>query len=111
MLLKHRSDIFWSGLVIQVFCGELEGVQETFNVICWLFFQDLYASLHVDLGGLVEGSVGMDVVVQDDDSNHHSHTEQQRVLTVEPARVVWCLQHDFADAGHGAENVSGVLQG
>lgn len=42
----------------------------------------------VDLGGLVEGSVGMDVVVQDDDSNHHSHTEQQRVLTVEPARVV-----------------------
>ena len=43
---------------------------------------------YINLGGLVEGSVGMNVVVEDDDAHHHSHTEQQSVLAVKPAGVV-----------------------
>ena len=43
---------------------------------------------YINLGGLVEGSVGMNVVVEDDNTHHHSHTEQQSVLAVEPAGVV-----------------------
>lgn len=102
---------------------------------------------HVYLGGLVEGAVGVDVVVEDDDSHHHPHAEEQRVLAAETSRVFpggkgaeeeepesaaglkrllsasvkvkvkvkvsrhsRRLQHDLADAGHGAETVGRVLQ-
>lgn len=100
---------------------------------------------HVNLGGLVEGAVGVDVVVEDDDSYHHPHAEEQRVLAAETSRVFpggkraeeeepesaaglkrllsasvkvkakvsrhsRRLQHDLADAGHGAETVGRVLQ-
>lgn len=83
MLLEHRPDVLRSGLVIQVLRGEFECIQEAFYVVRRLLLQDFYASFHIDLGGLVEGSVGVDVVVEDDDSHHHPHAEQERVLAAE----------------------------
>lgn len=109
-LLEHRPDVLGSGFIVQVLCGEFEGVEETFYLVCWLVLQDFNAAFHVYLGGLVEGAVGMDVVVEDDDSHHHPHAEEQRVLAAETSRVLRRLQHDLADAGHGAETVGRVLQ-
>lgn len=42
---------------------------------------------YVYLGGLVEGAVGVDVVVENDDSHHHAHAEQDRVLAAETAGI------------------------
>lgn len=43
---------------------------------------------HVYLRGLVEGTVGMDVVIENDDSNHDPHAEQERVLAAETTRIL-----------------------
>ena len=43
---------------------------------------------HVDFGRLGESSYRMDVVVQDDDPDHHPEAERHRVLTGEPAAVL-----------------------
>lgn len=74
-LLEHRPDVLRSGLVVQVFCCEFQSVQEAFYVVCRLILEDFYAAFHIYLGGLVEGAVWVDVVVQNDDSHHDSHTE------------------------------------
>jgi len=42
---------------------------------------------HVYLGGLVEGAVGVDVVIEDDDSHHDPHAKQDCVLAAEPTRI------------------------
>lgn len=93
----------------------LEGVQEALHVVCRLVLQHLYAAFHlrgnkqrsektedphlcvcacvcvcvsyVYLGGLVEGAVGMDVVVKNDDPHHDPHAEQERVLAAETTRI------------------------
>lgn len=104
------------------------------------FLQNIICVTHIYLGGLVEGAVGVDVVVKDDDPDHHPHAKQNRVLTAEATWIFpkcierlndtqqqltdryiqrnryfrgcnsRCLQHDFTDAGHCAETVCGVLQ-
>lgn len=90
---------------------------------------------HVNLGRLGEGPDRMDVVVEDDDPDHHSQAERHRLLAGEPAAVlpngtqscvrkaragregggrVWYsrrLQHDFTHSCHGAEAVRRVLDG
>lgn len=43
---------------------------------------------HVYLRGLVEGAVGMDVVIENDDSDHDPHAEQERVLAAETTRIL-----------------------
>lgn len=77
----------------------------------------------------------MDVVVEDDDPDHHSQAERHRLLAGESAAVlpngtqscvrkasaeregagrVWYsrrLQHDFTHSRHGAEAVRRVLDG
>lgn len=42
---------------------------------------------YVYLGGLVEGAVGVDVVVENDDSHHHPHAEQDCVLAAETTGI------------------------
>lgn len=42
---------------------------------------------YVYLGGLVEGSVGVDVVIKNDDSDHDPHAKQERVLAAETTRI------------------------
>ena len=42
---------------------------------------------YVYLGGLVEGAVGVDVVIKNDDSDHDPHAKQERVLAAEATRV------------------------
>lgn len=42
---------------------------------------------YVYLGGLVEGAVGVDVVIKNDDSDHDPHAKQERVLTAETTRI------------------------
>lgn len=87
-LLEHGPDVFRSGLVVQVLCGEFEGVEEAFYVVYGLLLEDFYTAFHVDLRELVERSVGMNVVVENNDPDHDPHTEQERVLAAEPARVL-----------------------
>lgn len=54
--------------------------------------QDLNTSkherTHVDLGRLCKCSYGMDVVVQDDDADHHPQAERHRLLAGEAAAVL-----------------------
>lgn len=45
-------------------------------------------SAHVDFGGLGEGADRVDVVVEDDDSDHHPHAEQHGVCVGEPAAIL-----------------------
>lgn len=98
-------------------CNLLESIQETFYIFCRLVLQDFYAAFHlkrneqnmstaatalclkqshglmcnhrayVYLGGPVEGAVGVDVVVKDDDADHDPHAEQKRVLAAETTRI------------------------
>lgn len=42
---------------------------------------------YIYLGGPVEGAVGVDVVVKDDDADHDPHAKQKRVLTAETTRI------------------------
>lgn len=42
---------------------------------------------YVYLGGLVEGTVGVDVVIKNDDSDHDPHAKQERVLAAETTRI------------------------
>ena len=43
---------------------------------------------HVYLRGLVEGAVGVNVVIENDDSDHDPHAEQERVLAAETTRIL-----------------------
>lgn len=43
---------------------------------------------HVYRGGLDEDSVGVDVVVEDDDADHDPHAEQEGVLAAETTRIL-----------------------
>lgn len=43
---------------------------------------------HIDLGGLGKGPHGVDVVVEDDDSNHHPHAEEEGLGVGEAAPVL-----------------------
>lgn len=43
---------------------------------------------HIDFGRLCESSYRMDVVVKDDDSDHHPQAERHRLLTGESAAVL-----------------------
>ena len=47
---------------------------------CFLYSK---CTAYIYLGGLVEGSVGVDVVIQNNDSYHHPHAKQECVLTAE----------------------------
>lgn len=42
---------------------------------------------YVYLGGLVEGAIGMDVVIKNDDSDHDPHAKQECVLAAETTRI------------------------
>lgn len=42
---------------------------------------------YVYLGGLVEGAVGVDVVIKNNDSDHDPHAKQERVLAAETTRI------------------------
>lgn len=42
---------------------------------------------YVYLGGLVEGTVGVDVVIKNDDSDHDPHAKQKCVLAAETTRI------------------------
>ncbi len=42
---------------------------------------------YIYFGGLVEGTVGMYMVVQNDDSDHHPHAKQECVFAAETTRV------------------------
>lgn len=46
------------------------------------------ASTHINFGGLGEGADGVNVVVENDDSNHHPHAEQHGVCVGEPTAVL-----------------------
>ena len=54
-----------------------------------LLCSTVYRSVsYVYLGGLVEGAVGVHVVVEDDDADHDSHAKQERVLAAETTRIL-----------------------
>lgn len=42
---------------------------------------------YIYLGGLVEGPVGVDVVIQNDDADHDPHAKQDCVLTAETTGI------------------------
>ena len=53
----------------------------------------------------------MNVVVEDDGSNHHSLAKQNRLLSIlQPLHKLRALNHGAARVCNGAEHVGGVLQ-
>lgn len=43
---------------------------------------------YINLGCLAESSHGVDMVIEDDDTNHHPHAEHQSFLTRKPTPVL-----------------------
>lgn len=52
-------------------------------------------------GGLDEDSVGVDVVIEDDDADHDPHTEEEGVLAAETTRILPKTHRREADTGAG----------
>lgn len=69
-----------------------------------IFSRSETQSPHVDFGGLGEGSDRVDVVVEDDDSDHHPHAEQHGVCVGEPAAILPVRGGGGRSAGQGAAN-------
>lgn len=79
----------------------------------------LPTATHVNFGGLGEGPHGVDVVVEDDDADHHPHAEEEGLGVGEAAAVLPAPREGLGEPGGGGtwgpqhqnQNAPGVLTG
>lgn len=73
MLSSRRQegpDVFGRRLVVEMFGGVPEGVQQGLGLGRRLLLEELDAALHVDRGGTAEGTGRVNPVVEDNQADH-----------------------------------------